>query len=206
MEVMCMKLSKIKPNPNNPRLIKDGKFKKLCQSIKDFPQMMELRPIVVDDKNVILGGNMRFRACKENGMKDIPDEWVKKASDLTEEQKKHFIISDNVGFGDWDFDDLANDWDEDDLFRWGVDIPDMQKVDEMDDGDEIELEQSVQIEPPMEYILIMAEPNSEEWEEIKEFLKLKMVRRGGYKKGSKVDSLGLERVIKWQDFRTRAKI
>ena len=91
-----MKLSKIKNNPHNPRLIKDDKFKKLCNSIKEFPKMMELRPIIIDDSFMVLGGNMRLRACKELGMKEIPEEWVKKASDLTEEEKKQFIIKDNV--------------------------------------------------------------------------------------------------------------
>ena len=118
-----MKLSAIKPNPSNPRLIKDEKFKKLVQSINDFPKMMELRPIIVDDDNIILGGNMRFRALQELKMKDIPDEWVKKASDLTDEEKKQFIIKDNVGFGEWDYDLLANEWEAEDLDKWGLDIP-----------------------------------------------------------------------------------
>lgn len=167
---------------------------------------MELRPIIIDDDNVILGGNMRFRALQELKMKDIPDNWVKKASDLTDDEKKQFIIKDNVGFGEWDYDQLANEWNAEDLDRWGLEVPIFDKIDNAEEGEEIELDQSVQIEPPMEYVLIMAEPNSEEWEEIKEFLKLKMVRRGGYKKGSGFDALGLERVIKWDDFKIRAKI
>lgn len=118
-----MKLSNIKPNPNNPRLIKDDKFKKLCQSIKDFPQMMELRPIIIDENNITLGGNMRLKALKELCYKEIPETWVKKASELTEEQKKEFIVKDNVGFGEWDFDELANNWDADELKEWGVDLP-----------------------------------------------------------------------------------
>jgi ParB-like chromosome segregation protein Spo0J len=118
-----LKLSAIKPNLDNPRLIKDEKFKKLVQSINDFPKMMELRPIIIDDDNIILGGNMRYRALQELKMKDIPDEWVKKASDLTDEEKKQFIIKDNVGFGEWDFDELANNWNAEDLNEWGLDIP-----------------------------------------------------------------------------------
>jgi ParB-like chromosome segregation protein Spo0J len=99
-----MKLSELKINPNNPRLIKDDKFKKLVKSIEDFPKMMELRPIIIDDQNMILGGNMRYKALQHLNFKDIPDSWIKKASELTEEQKREFIIKDNVSFGlhDWD--------------------------------------------------------------------------------------------------------
>jgi hypothetical protein len=115
-----MKINLIKPNPNNPRIIKDDKFKKLVQSIKDFPQMLELRPIVIDENNIVLGGNMRLKACQELGLKDVPTIYAK---DLTEEQKKEFIIKDNVGFGEWNWDDLANDWDEELLVEWGLDLP-----------------------------------------------------------------------------------
>jgi hypothetical protein len=115
-----MKINLIKPNPNNPRIIKDDKFKKLVQSIKDFPQMLELRPIVIDENNIVLGGNMRLKACQELGLKDVPTIYAK---DLTEDQKKEFIIKDNVGFGEWNWDDLANDWDEELLVEWGLDIP-----------------------------------------------------------------------------------
>ena len=118
-----MKLSKLKGNPNNPRIIKDDKFKKLVKSINDFPKMMALRPIVVDENFFVQGGNMRLKALQEIGFKDIPDEWVKQVKDLSEEEKKQFIIKDNVGFGEWDFDDLANNWDEEDLVKWGLDIP-----------------------------------------------------------------------------------
>lgn len=118
-----MKISEIKNNPNNPRLIKDDKFEKLKKSIEQFPQMMELRPIVIDEDGVILGGNMRFQAIKALKMKDIPDEWVKRAEELTEEQKKEFVIKDNAGFGDWDWDSLANEWDADKLADWGLDVP-----------------------------------------------------------------------------------
>lgn len=115
-----MNINEIKPNPNNPRIIKDDKFKKLVKSIQDFPQMLELRPIVIDENNIVLGGNMRLKACIEAGLKDVP---VKQAKDLTEEQKKEFIVKDNVGYGEWDWDDLANNWDEELLTEWGLDIP-----------------------------------------------------------------------------------
>jgi hypothetical protein len=114
-----MKINLIKPNANNPRIIKDDKFKKLVQSIKDFPQMLELRPIVIDENNIVLGGNMRLKACQELGLKDVPTIYAK---DLTEEQKKEFIIKDNVGFGEWNWDDLANDWDSEQLTEWGLDV------------------------------------------------------------------------------------
>jgi DNA modification methylase len=115
-----MNINEIKPNPNNPRIIKDDKFKKLVKSIQDFPQMLELRPIVIDENNIVLGGNMRLKACVEAGLKDVP---VKQAKDLTEDQKKEFIVKDNVGYGEWDWDDLANNWDEQLLTEWGLDIP-----------------------------------------------------------------------------------
>ena len=114
-----MKVTEIIPNPNNPRIIKDDKFLKLVQSIKEFPEMLELRPIVIDENNMVLGGNMRLKACIEAGLKDVP---VKVAA-LTEEQKKEFIIKDNVGFGEWNWDDLANEWNIEDLSNWGLDLP-----------------------------------------------------------------------------------
>jgi site-specific DNA-methyltransferase (adenine-specific) len=115
-----MKLKDIKPNPNNPRLIKDAKFAKLVKSIKDFPKMMELRPIIIDDNNIVLGGNMRLKALKELKYKDIPDTWTKSAKDLTEEETRRFIIADNIGFGEHDWDILANEWDAKELEEWGL--------------------------------------------------------------------------------------
>lgn len=118
-----MKLNKIIPNPNNPRVIKNEKFEKLCKSLNDFPQMMKLRPIIVDENFMIRGGNMRYKALQHLGYHEIPDEWVKQAKELTEEQLKEFEIKDNLGFGEWDWDALANDWDPDKLTQWGLDIP-----------------------------------------------------------------------------------
>ena len=120
MIITTTKLTDIKSNPNNPRIIKDDKFKKLVASIKEFPQMLSLRPIVVNDDMIVLGGNMRLKACKEAGLKEVP---VIKASDLNEEQQKAFIIKDNVGYGEWDWDMLANEWDAEELVEWGLDIP-----------------------------------------------------------------------------------
>lgn len=118
-----IKLSSIKPNPNNPRIIRDARFAKLKQSIEQFPKMLALRPIVIDVNNVALGGNMRLRALKELGYKEIPDEWVRRADDLTEDEQRRFIIVDNVGFGENDWDMLANDWEPLELTDWGLDIP-----------------------------------------------------------------------------------
>ena len=115
-----VKINSIKTNPKNPRLIKDDKFKKLVKSIQEFPQMLELRPIVVDENNIILGGNMRYKACIEAGLKEV---YILKAEDLTELQKDEFIVKDNVGFGEWDWDVLANEWDTDKLQDWGLDLP-----------------------------------------------------------------------------------
>jgi DNA modification methylase len=118
--MFIVKISEVKPNPNNPRIIKDDKFAKLVKSIKDFPEMLKLRPIVVNDDMIVLGGNMRLKACKEAGLKEVP---IIKASNLTEQQQKEFIIKDNVGFGEWDWDSLANEWDADEITEWGLDIP-----------------------------------------------------------------------------------
>jgi ParB-like chromosome segregation protein Spo0J len=188
----------IKANPKNPRTIRDDAFQKLVKSIREFPAMLELRPLVLNADGVVLGGNMRLRACQAAGLTEVP---VVFASALTEEQQREFIIKDNVGFGEWEWEVLASEWDVSQLAEWGLEVPDA--IDTMDDGEEIEIEQSVQLEPPREYIIVMAEPNSMEWEEIKERLKLRMVRRGGYKEGSPFDAMGLERVIKWADFKER---
>ena len=115
-----MLITEIKSNPNNPRIIKDHKFKQLVKSIQDFPQMLELRPIVIDEHNMVLGGNMRLKACLEAGITDVP---VIHANNLSEEKKKEFIVKDNVGYGEWDWDDLANNWDALELTEWGLDIP-----------------------------------------------------------------------------------
>ena len=114
-----IKINKVKANETNPRLIKDSKFKKLVTSIKEFPEMLKLRPIVVNKDMVVLGGNMRLKACKEAGLKEV---YVLKADDLTEEQQKEFIVKDNVGFGEWDWDILANQWDNVQLKDWGMDV------------------------------------------------------------------------------------
>jgi hypothetical protein len=118
-----MKLSDLKINPSNPRTIKDARFKKLCDSIRDFPKMMAIRPIVIDraNGNLILGGNMRYLALKKLGMAEVPDQWVRDTTELTEEEKRRFIAVDNLDFGSWDFDILANSFDASELLEWGFD-------------------------------------------------------------------------------------
>jgi ParB-like chromosome segregation protein Spo0J len=120
MKIQEVKISDVKANPNNPRICRDEKFRKLVESIKTFPEMLKLRPIVVNDDMIVLGGNMRLKACKEAGLKMVP---IIRASELTEDQQKEFIIKDNASSGEWNYDDLANDWDEVTLMSWGVEIP-----------------------------------------------------------------------------------
>ena len=149
-----VKISDVKNNPNNPRLIKDDKFKKLVASINSFPEMLEKRPIVVDEDLMVLGGNMRLKASAEAGLKEV---WIDIAEGWSEEQKAEFIIKDNVGFGDWDWDILANEWDNEKLNEWGLDVwqpetdVDYSILDEEDLNDELQdmtdgVKKAIQIE------------------------------------------------------------
>ena len=201
METQILKISEIKLNPNNPRLIKDDKFEKLVNSIKEFPEMLKIRPIVVNSEMVILGGNMRFKACKEAGLKEIP---VIVAKDLTSDQQREFLIKDNVSGGEWDW-SLLNDWDKDELDSWGLDIPINDKIDNSIEGEEIEIDKSLQIIPKKEYLIIMADEESDEWEELKSIFNCKLVRQGGCKIGSTSDkaTTGLERVFDLKTFKNR---
>lgn len=127
-------IASIKPNPDNPRFVKDSKFKKLVKSIKEFPEMLEKRPIIVDENMVVLGGNMRLKACKSAGLFEV---WIDEATGWSDEKKKEFIIKDNVGFGEWDWDILANEWSSVDLEDWGMDA--WKNLDDIDASDEFEL-------------------------------------------------------------------
>jgi ParB-like chromosome segregation protein Spo0J len=120
MKTQKVKISEVKMNPNNPRVIKDDKFAKLVRSIQEFPKMLDIRPIVVNSDMIVLGGNMRLKACKEAGLKEVP---IILADNLTEDEQKQFIIKDNVGFGEWDWDMLANEWEADLLDEWGLNVP-----------------------------------------------------------------------------------
>ena len=153
MEIETIAISKIKLNPNNPRLIKDDKFTKLVQSIKDFPEMLNIRPIVVNDDMIILGGNMRFKACKEAGLKEVP---IIKASGLSAEKQREFLIKDNLAGGEWDW-TLLQEWDSIELGDWGLDLPsfaadvDYSILDEEDVSDQLKemtdgVKKAIQIE------------------------------------------------------------
>jgi hypothetical protein len=128
MKLKTVKISDVKTNPNNPRLIKDEKFHKLVKSIQEFPKMLEIRPIVVNYDMIVLGGNMRLKACKEAGLKEIP---IIFADDLTEEQQREFIIKDNIGFGEWDWEMIANEWGAEQLEEWGLDLPGFDNVEDL---------------------------------------------------------------------------
>ena len=129
-----MKVSQLKKNPNNPRQIKGEKLELLKKSVGSFQKMMALRPIIIDENNVVLGGNMRLAAIKALGLREIPDDWVKRADDLTEDEKREFIVKDNAGFGEWDYDALANGWDDLPLTEWGLDLPDFAAIEPQETG------------------------------------------------------------------------
>ncbi|MBL7961462.1 ParB N-terminal domain-containing protein [bacterium] len=206
MQIKNIPISKIEPNegqikglPKNPRFIKDERFKALVKSIEDDPEMLALRECIVYPngmKFVVIAGNMRYRACVQLGYKDIPCKVLTKETPV--EKLRAYTIKDNVSFGSEDWDLLANEWEEMELVGYGLELKD---IEDLKEGEEIEFERSLQIEPPKEYIIIIADQN--QFEEIKEKLKLKMVRRGGYKKGSMFDDVGIERVIEWNDFKKR---
>ena len=138
-----VKITDVKSNPNNPRIIKDEKFQKLVQSLKDFPEMAKVRPVVVNSDFVVLGGNMRLKAMKEAGWKEVPVEVV----DWPEAKQHEFVIKDNVGFGEWDWEVLANEWDSGDLEKWGLDVPNYSAGHEMNNMDESELDMTEEFDP-----------------------------------------------------------
>jgi ParB-like chromosome segregation protein Spo0J len=155
---MKIKLSEIKLNEHNPRDISFDKKEKLKKSIQEFPEMLETRPLIIDENNVVLGGNMRLRVLQELGFKEVP---VKQVTGWTEDQKKEFTIKDNVSYGHWDWDMLANEWDEHKLLDWALDIPtfsedvDYSILDEEDTGDVLQnmtdgVYKSIQIEFKLE--------------------------------------------------------
>lgn len=129
-KIHLIKLNQIKENPSNPRTMNKDKFDKLLASIKEFPKMLEIRPIVINKDNIVLGGNMRLKACNKLGLNEVP---VIYADDLTDAEQRQFIIKDNVGFGDWDWELLANEWDSADLEDWGLTVPDFFDMPEGDD-------------------------------------------------------------------------
>ena len=182
----------ILPNPSNPRIIKDYKFKKLVKSIEDFPQMLELRPIVVDSNMVVLGGNMRLKACIAAGVKEVP---IIVADQLTDIQKNEFIIKDNVGFGEWDWDQLANQWDMDLLNEWGMDVPYTEdEIEEMGNpvNDNSEKPFALELDAESNYLVLKFNTDID-WIQAKTIFELESV--ASKRANGKAWSIGIGRVI-----------
>lgn len=125
-QIKRIKIGKVIPNEMNPRYIKDDKFRELVKSIQDFPEMLDIRPIIIDEDMIVLGGNMRLKACNEAGLKEVPTLMVK---GWTEEKKKEFVIKDNIGFGKWDWDIIASTYDSVQLEEWGLEVEIIADVD-----------------------------------------------------------------------------
>ena len=189
MKTEKLPISSIKANPNNPRIIRDDKFNKLVDSIKAFPQMLEIRPIVVNDDLIVLGGNMRLKACKEAGMKTIP---VIKASGLTEDQHREFIIKDNIGFGDWDWQMIAAGWDADLMTEWGLDVPQFDPAVDYSILDEEDLAGSLEDMADGVKKAIQIEFEPEHYEEAYQLVKF-WRERGGYVGGMIMEYLKAEK-------------
>ena len=149
MNIEKVNINEVKKNPENPRIIKDGNFKKLVNSIKEFPEMLQIRPIVVDENNIVLGGNMRLKACKEAGLEEV---FIIKADQLTEEQKKEFIVKDNVGYGEWDWNVLKTEWNPDKLNEWGLVIPEISPLN-------LDREKNQKIQSPEDIVILNIELN-----------------------------------------------
>lgn len=188
---MKIQINKVIPNEDNPRLIKNDKFNKLVKSIKEFPEMMELRPIVVDESMVVLGGNMRLKACKEAGLKEVH---IKIAKGLTNKQKKEFIVKDNVGFGEWDWDVLANTWDLEKLDEWGLEVP---SIEDFTGVEEQEIEFSEYLDEAHNYVVLLFD-SEVDWLSARTHFELSSVhsKRANGKPWSK----GIGRVINGADY------
>ena len=189
-------IQEVKNNEDNPRFIKDNKFKKLVKSIKEFPEMLKLRPIVVNKDMVVLGGNMRLKACKEAGLKEV---WVLKADDLTEKQQREFIVKDNVGFGEWEWDLLANEWDKQQLGDWGLEIVlTDEDIEEMNNPENIDTENifATELDRQSNYIVLKFETDID-WIQAKTVfgLQTETGRRANGKEWSK----GIGRVLNGSD-------
>jgi len=195
MNIQWVKTTDIHANENNPRILKDDKFKKLVQSIKDFPEMLEIRPIVVNNEMMVLGGNMRLKAIQEIGLKEIP---IIKAQNLTEEQEREFLIKDNVGFGEWDWDALANDWNPDELNQWGLDVPNIDDITETKDIPDVgEVEFSEELLLEHNYIVLYFD-NPLDWEVAQGIYGLKQVK--SKESAVKCQKFGIGRVVNGKNF------
>jgi hypothetical protein len=195
MSIKIVDIKTVKPNPSNPRYIKDHKFTQLVKSIRHFPEMLQLRPIVVDADNIVLGGNMRLKACIEAGLKEVP---IIVASELTDEQQKEFIIKDNVGFGEWDWEQLANEWEIEQLVDWGLDIPNIDEIQETKDIPDIgEVEFSEELLLEHNYIVLYFD-NPLDWEVAQGIYGLKQVK--SKESAVKCQKFGIGRVVNGKDF------
>lgn len=173
---MKVAISKLKSNPNNPRIIKDEKFRKLVKSIQEFPEMLDIRPIVVDAEMVVLGGNMRLKACREAGLKEVP---ILIADNLTPEQQEEFIIKDNSSFGEWDWDILANEWDVKNLNDWGLDVPILNESLQPIKGSDPEIEITEEILEEHNYVVFTFD-NKLDWQVVKETFGITTVSKPGF--------------------------
>jgi ParB-like chromosome segregation protein Spo0J len=205
MKITLIEINSLNPAEYNPRQISNKQYEDLKASMEKFgcvdPIIININP---ERLNVVVGGHQRLRILRELGAEKVPTVSV----NLSEEDERELNVRLNKSGGDFDMDILANEFDIVDLKEWGFSDIELgfnidKLIDNAEEEEEIEIPQSLQVEPPKEYILIMAEPNSVEWEELKEDLKLKMVRRGGYKKGSAFDSVSIERVLTYKDFKKR---
>jgi|TARA_R110000822_G_scaffold127313_1_gene262685 ParB-like chromosome segregation protein Spo0J len=191
MKIEKVKINSITENPDNPRTIKGEKFNKLVKSIKDFPEMLKIRPIVVNDDNVILGGNMRYKASIRAGLSEVH---IIKASGLTDEQQKEFIAKDNVGFGEWDWDVLANEWDVEKLEDWGIEVP---SLNDFMDEHEPEIEFSEFLDESNNYVVLFFK-NDIDWLQAQTHFSLKSV--SSKRSNGKAWSKGIGRVINGAEY------
>jgi hypothetical protein len=182
-------IKEIKSNPNNPRVLKDDKFKKLVQSLKDFPEMANVRPIVVNTEMIVLGGNMRLRAMQEAGWRKAPVQIV----DWSIEKQNEFIIKDNVGFGEWDWDILANEWNEEELENWGLDLPILDEKELKENG---EINFSTELDFESNYIVLKFNKDID-FLQIEQILELESVY--SKRKNGKPWSKGVGRVVDGTD-------
>ena len=186
-EVKIVDIQTIIPNQNNPRYIKDDKFKKLVKSIEGFPKMMNLRPIVVNEEMVVLGGNMRLEACKKAGLKKVP---IQIAEGYTKEEQDEFIVKDNVGFGSWDWEILANEWNDEKLIDWGLDYSfdqiDVDSKNEDEVTEEGEIKFSEYLSEQNNYVVLFFD-NEMDWLQAQTHFELKTVssKRANGKEWSK---------------------
>jgi hypothetical protein len=192
--VELVPMGQIQMNPENPRTITKQKFAKLKKSIKDFPDMLYKRPLIIDEDGVVLGGNMRLLALKDLRYKEVP---AMRAIGWTEEQKREFVVKDNVGFGDWDWDELANGWDEDKLNDWGLEVPVLNEQAEID---EQELEFSEYLDESHNYVVLLFD-NDIDWLSAQTHFELKSVY--SKRQNGKAWSKGIGRVLNGAEYLKR---